>query len=362
MRGLLAPLLKLIAFIVVTVLATGILALTIANTGASGGDSLKAMISDVTGLNKGDDVRVSGVRIGSVTAIKLINGPGAQDAVAEVSMGLEKGRTLPEGSTATVKFRNLVGQRYIAMGRSDPNATQPLPNGAVIPLGRTAPALDLTVLFGGFKPLFQALDPGQVNQLSYEIIQVFQGEGGTVSSLISNTASLTNSIADKDKVIGELLTNLNSVLDTVNQRADKVSSLVISLQQLVSGLSQDRGAITSSISSLAQLADATSNLLKLARDPLKTSLAGLGDVSANLNANNVDVNKFLFDLPRKLDSINRLASYGSWFNFYLCSADVSVGTGGFVPPLPMPNSIPSLNLQLPIYTNTAPRCSAGGGQ
>ncbi len=195
MRGLLAPLLKLIAFIVVTVLVTGILALTIANIGASGGDSLKAMISDVTGLNKGDDVRVSGVRIGSVTEIKLINAPGAQDAVAEVSMGLEKGRTLPVGSTATVKYRNIVGQRYIAMGRSDPAATQPMPNGAVIPLDRTTPALDLTVLFGGFKPLFQALDPGQVNQLSYEIVQVFQGEGGTVSSLISSTASLTNSIA-----------------------------------------------------------------------------------------------------------------------------------------------------------------------
>ncbi|MEO9221975.1 MAG: MlaD family protein [Mycobacteriaceae bacterium] len=359
MRGLLGPLLKLIAFIVVTVLATGILGLTIANTGASGGDSFKAMISDVTGLNKGDDVRVSGVRIGSVTGIKLINGPGAKDAVAEVSMGMEKGRTLPEGSTVTVKFRNLVGQRYIAMGRSDPNATKPMPDGAVIPLDRTAPALNLTALFGGFKPLFQALDPGQINQLSYEIIQVFQGEGATVSSLVSSTASLTNSIADKDKVIGELLVNLNSVLDTVNQRADKVSSLVISLQQLVSGLAQDRGAITSSISSLADLTDATANLLKPAREPLKTSLAGLGDLSANLNTNNEELNKFLFNLPRKLDSITRLASYGSWFNFYLCSAGATVGTGGFVPPFELPNGIPTL--QLSVYTNSAPRCSAGGG-
>ncbi len=359
MRGLLAPLLKLIAFIVVTVLATGILALTIANSGAGGGNSIKAMMSDVTGLNVGDEVRVSGVRVGTVSGIKLVD-----KRVAEVSMGLEQGRTLPQGSTATVKYRNIVGQRYIAMGRSetgpnDSGTTQPMPDGAVIPLDHTAPALDLTVLFGGFKPLFQALDPGQVNQLSYEIVQVFQGEGGTVSSLISSTASLTNSIADKDKVIGELLTNLNSVLDTVNQRADKVSSLVISLQQLVSGLSQDRGAITSSISSLAELTDATANLLKPAREPLRTSLASLGDLSANLNANNADLNSFLFNLPRKLDSINRLASYGSWFNFYLCSANATLGTGGFVPPLALPNGIPSL--QLPIYTNTAPRCSPGGG-
>ncbi|MGZ6772842.1 MAG: MCE family protein, partial [Mycobacteriaceae bacterium] len=230
----------------VTLLATGVLAATIANSGAGGGVSIKAQFTDVTGLNLGDDVRVSGVKIGRVSNITLID-----KRIAEVSMDLENGRTLPEGSTATLRYRNIVGQRYVAMGRTDPNASMSMRAGDVIHTDRTYPALDLTVLFGGFKPLFQALDPTQVNQLSYEIIQVFQGEGGTVNSLIASTSSLTNSIADKDKVIGELLTNLNTVLDTVNQRADKVSSLVISLQQLVSGLSQDRGAITSSISSLA---------------------------------------------------------------------------------------------------------------
>lgn len=353
MRGLLAPLLKLVAFIVITLLATGMLAATIANSGAGGGVSIKAQFTDVTGLNVGDDVRVSGVKIGRVSNIALID-----KRVAQVSMDLEKGRTLPVGSTATLRYRNIVGQRYVAMGRTDPNASMSMRDGDVIRTDRTYPALDLTVLFGGFKPLFQALDPAQVNQLSYEIIQVFQGEGGTVSSLIASTSSLTNSIADKDKVIGELLTNLNTVLDTVNQRADKVSSLVISLQELVSGLSQDRGAITSSISSLAQLTDATAGLLKPMRDPLKTSLAALGDLSANLNANNDVVNKFLFDLPVKLDAIIRTATYGSWFNFYLCSADISVGLGGSVPPLVLPNGIPSL--ELPVYTNTAPRCYGKG--
>jgi len=353
MRGLLAPLLKLVVFIVVTVLATGVLAATIANSGSGGGTALKAVFTDVTGLNVGDDVRVSGVKIGRVSDIQV-----SDRTLAKVSMELEQGRTLPEGSTATLKYRNIVGQRYIAMGRSEPNATMPMHDGEVIPKDRTQPALDLTVLFGGFKPLFQALDPAQVNQLSYEIIQVFQGEGATVSSLVASTASLTNSIADKDKVIGELISNLNSVLDTVNQRADKVSSLVISTQQLVSGLSQDRGAITSAISSLATLTDVTAGFLKPVRDPLKTSLAALGDVSANLNANTDTVNKFLFDLPGKLDAIDRTATYGSWFNFYLCSANVSVDLTGSVPAGLLPNGL--TKVQLPAYTSTAPRCSSKG--
>jgi len=70
------------------------------------------------------------------------------------------------------------------------------------------------------------------------------------------------------------------------------------------------------------------------------------------------VNSFLSNLPRKLDAIDRTATYGSWFNFYLCSADINAGLGGSIPPLALPTGIPSL--QLPVYTNTAQRCYGKG--
>ncbi|WP_127784004.1 MCE family protein [Rhodococcus sp. X156] len=353
MKSLVPPLLKLGAFILITLLATGLLAATISNSGSGGGPAVKAVFTDVTGLNVGDDVRISGVKVGRVSKIKI-----KDKRLAEVNMDLEKNRTIPADATATLRYRNIVGQRYIAVGQGDSASSGSMADGGVIPVEQTEPAVDLTVLFGGFKPLFQALEPAQVNQLSYEIIQVLQGEGGTVNSLVANTATLTNSIADKDRVIGELIGNLNTVLDTVNQRSDKVSSLVVSLQQLVSGLSQDREAITSSISSLSQLADATTALLRPARSPLQSSIAALGDVSANLNRNEARVNTFLVNLPTKLDGVNRTASYGSWFNQYLCSADISFGLGGSVPPLALPTGIAST--QLPIYTNTAPRCYKQG--
>ena len=64
-------------------------------------------------------------------------------------------------------------------------------------------------------------DPKDVNKLSYEIIQVLQGEGGTIDSLLAHTASLTTTIAGKDEVIGQVIDNLNAVLDTVNARGDQ---------------------------------------------------------------------------------------------------------------------------------------------
>src|SRR5262249_8265489 len=156
---------------------------------------------------------------------------------------------------------------------------------ATIPLSHTQPALDLTELFNGFKPLFQALSPDDVNQLSYGIIQVFQGEGGTIDSLLANTAQLTSTIADKDKVIGQVIDNLNTVLTTVNQHSAQLSSLIATTQQLVSGLAADRQPISDAIGSLGDLADTTAGLLDQGRAPLKDDIAGLGQLSHNLDAN-----------------------------------------------------------------------------
>ena len=89
---------------------------------------------------------------------------------------------------------------------------------ATIPTDRTFPALDLTVLFNGFKPLFAALTPADINKLSFEIVKIFQGEGDNIEGLLGNTASITQTLASRDKVIGELIDNLNDVLGTVASR------------------------------------------------------------------------------------------------------------------------------------------------
>ncbi len=110
-----------------------------------------------------------------------------------VTFDVDSDSALNQGTNATIRYRNLVGQRYIALTPGH-RARQRASPAATHPARAHAPALDLTVLFNGFKPLFAALSPDDVNKLSYEIIQVFQGEGGTVESLLQSTASVTNAL------------------------------------------------------------------------------------------------------------------------------------------------------------------------
>jgi phospholipid/cholesterol/gamma-HCH transport system substrate-binding protein len=338
-RNFVAPLVKMLLFAVVTVTLTALLGLTIANTTVGETSGYTARFTDATGLNVGDDIRMSGVRIGQVSEIAVY-----QDKYADVRFDVEASRTLPRSLTATIKYRNLIGQRYVSLGLGaggDPNAV--LRPGDVIPPERTRPALNLTVLFNGFRPLFEALDPTEVNKLAGELIQVLQGEGGTVDSVLAHTASLSNAIAGKDKVIGQVIDNLNTVLTTVNDRTTEVSGLIDQLQLLATGLAKQREPIGDAIDALGDLTGTTAGLLGQARPALKNDIAALGRLSSTLADHGDTVDKFLSGLPHKIRTINRVSSYGGWFNYFLCSASGRIGVSDLgitvdIPALPLPGT------------------------
>jgi phospholipid/cholesterol/gamma-HCH transport system substrate-binding protein len=338
-RNFVAPLVKMLLFTAITVTLTALLGLTIANTTVGPTSGYAARFTDATGLNVGDDIRMSGVRIGQVSAIEVYD-----NRLAEVRFDVEASRRLPRSLTATIKYRNLIGQRYVSLGLGaggDPNAV--LRPGDVLPPERTRPALNLTVLFNGFKPLFEALDPTEVNKLAAELIQVLQGEGGTIDSVLAHTASLTSTIAGKDQVIGRVIDNLNTVLTTVNDRTAEVSGLIDQLQLLATGLAQQRKPIGDAIGALGELTDTTAGLLGQARPALKDDIAALGTLSATLADHGDTVDKFLAGLPHKIQTINRVSTYGGWFNYYLCSASGRIGVSDLgvvvdLPALPVPGT------------------------
>lgn len=344
MRGLLAPLLKLIAFLLVTAMATYVLAATIANTSSGSTSTYYALFHDATGLLPGDDVRVSGVRVGSIEEIKLERQPGTENPatapfVARVKFSVSKSRSLTTWSQAKLRFRNLVGQRYLAVeeGSEVPGTAQAtLKAKATIPLSQTTDALDLSTLFAGFKPLFQGLDPSEINDLSMEIIQTLQGEGGTVDTLLQQTAQLTTAIANKDQAIGDLIDHLSSVLDTVGQRDAKLAELITQLQRWVSGLAADRKTIGDSITGINNLSSATAGLLQQARPQLKQDVVDLTGLAQTLNAGGSTIDGVLQRFPNKIATLTRTATYGSWFNFYMCSLGGTVTLPGNVKISPNP--------------------------
>jgi phospholipid/cholesterol/gamma-HCH transport system substrate-binding protein len=323
----LVPLAKFLALALVVAVGTTALGLTIANSQGGRTNDYRARFADAGGLLRGDDVRIAGVVVGRVTDIAIV-----ERNQAEVMFTVGDGTPVPASAEAAIYYRNLIGQRYLQLETGAGPLGVHLEPGATIPVERTRGPLNLTVLFNGFKPLFAALDPEQVNQLSLEIVQTLQGQGGTVRSLLAGTSSLTNTVAERDEVVGQVVDNLDVVLQTLNAGDDRVGELVASLQALVSGLNADRKPIGDAIVSVDRLARTTAGLLDDARPPLKDDIAALGRLSDNLERNDEVLDEYLRLLPRKLDTMSRAGSYASWFNFYLCGLE---GLNlRYTPPLP----------------------------
>jgi phospholipid/cholesterol/gamma-HCH transport system substrate-binding protein len=312
-------LVEVLTLTVVAVLCAVAMVITYGNVRYDDQVAYSAMFHDVSGLRADDDVRIAGVTVGTVKSVEV----DPQDMV-DVKFTVARRNPLLIGSQARIRYKNLIGQRYLELTEGTGPPRQ-LPANGVIPVTQTFPALDLDELYNGFAPLFDGLAPDQVNQLSGSLISVLQGQSGTVQGLLGSIGSFTASLADKDQVIGELITNLNSVLATVNQHDPQLADLVDQLQQLISGLAADRGPLGDSLTHIDSLTGTVAGLLDDARPALKGDIEQTRRVSSLINSDTDSLNTLFQHLPGYYQLLGRVGIYQQGFQFYLCGVQLKVG-------------------------------------
>jgi phospholipid/cholesterol/gamma-HCH transport system substrate-binding protein len=285
--------------------------------------SYRAVFTNVSGLKGGNFVRIAGVEVGKVEDMTL-----QKDGTVTVVFDIDKGLPLTEGTTAAVRYENLIGDRYLAL-ENGPGSVRKLQPGQMIPLQRTSPALDVDALIGGFRPLFRALDPDQVNALSGELLKVFQGQGGTISSVLTQTSALTTTLAGRDQLIGQVITNLNTVLGTFAARDGQFAEGLDKLSQLVQGLTERKTDIANGVAYINAAAASVTDLLTEARQPIKEAVVQTDRFAGQLEADHDYLDNLVKTLPDAYQVLARQGLYGDYFGFYLCDAILKLnGKGG----------------------------------
>jgi phospholipid/cholesterol/gamma-HCH transport system substrate-binding protein len=283
-----------------------------------------AIFKNGSGLKQGQFVRASGVEVGKVDSVKLLDGGGR----VQVDFNVDRSLQLFQGTTASIRYLNLIGDRYLELKRGDDNTK--LPAGGTIPIERTEPALDLDALIGGFRPLFRALDPQKINTIAQSIITIFQGQGGTINDILDQTASLTSALADRDQAIGEVVKNLNVVLATTVKHQQQFDDTLKNFQTLVSSLKDKADPIANSVADISDAAGSVSDLLGENRPLLQKTVTDLEIIQQPLVDQKDEVNDTLIKIPAALKIIGRAGGiYGDFFNFYAC--DVTLKLNGLQP-------------------------------
>jgi phospholipid/cholesterol/gamma-HCH transport system substrate-binding protein len=322
-RRMSAIIVRVVAFTAVCVLFTFTLIAVFGQFRFEDRTDYHAVFTNISGLKSGNFVRIAGVEVGKVGDLKL-----QHDGNVTIGFSVDKGVRLTEGTKAVVRYENLIGDRYLAL-EEGPGSPRRLPPGATIPLARTSPALDVDALIGGFRPLFRALDPDQVNALSGQLLRIFQGQGGTLASVLAQTSMLTSTLAGRSELITELITNLNTVLHTFATRDREFNDGLDKLSQFVNGLAERKDDISTGLAYINAAAGSVTNLLVQTRQPIKDVVHETDRMSGQVMADRDYVDNLLKQMPDIYQVLARQGLNGDYFGFYFCEVLMKVnGKGG----------------------------------
>lgn len=310
--------LKVSIFTVVMLLVAAGLVVVFGEFRFAAGNGYHATFSEASRLKAGQDVRIAGVPVGTVNAVKL-----NPDNTVDVSFDVNKRYQLYTSSMAKVRYENLVGDRYLEI-TSGPGELRKLPPGGTIAKENTQPALDLDALLGGLRPVLKGLDGAKVNEVSNAVIELLQGQGGALSNLLTSTGAFTQNLAARDQLIGDVITNLNTVLGTVDEKGAQFDASVDELQKLITGLAEGRDPIAGAIAPLASAENDLTDMLEKSRRPLQGVIENARPLAQRMDERKGDINKVIEPLAENYLRLNALGAYGSFFNIYYCSIRMKV--------------------------------------
>jgi phospholipid/cholesterol/gamma-HCH transport system substrate-binding protein len=299
-------------------LLTALLFVTFGQYRSGSTNGYSAVFSDASRLASGDTVRVAGVRVGTVTAVSL-----QSDDEILVEFNADRKVKLTTGTKAAIRYLNLTGDRYVDLV-DGPGSTKLLPPGGQIPVDRTEPALDLDLLLSGLKPVIKGLNAQDVNALTSSLVQVFQGEGGTINSLLAKTSSFTTTLADNNRTVEELIANLNTMLGTISKDGDQFSFVIDKLERLIAGLAKDRDPVGTAIASLDNGTASIADLLTQARPPLAGVVDELNRLAPNLESGRAYLDGALQRAPGNYRKLARIGTYGAFVQYYICELTIRV--------------------------------------
>lgn len=321
---------KLGIFTIVTLIITSWLAAIIGNFQFfSSPYTITAEFEDATGLLQGDVIKAAGVTIGRVEKIRV------EDGLAIVEMSIEEGTELPAGIAAEVRFRNLIGQRMIALVEDTEGAASGiLQGGALIPLEQTKPAFDLSVLFNGLRPLIRSTSPEDINIVTGEVLAALKGREDVTADLFTNLADISDTLASKDEELDVLLDGVNAVTSNLSTRDAQLRASLADLGSFLTDLSASREQLGQA---LVNLDVAANKLGQIVRDNDERIEGEIDDLAVLLDAiddRRGDLRKIVRRLPDFLTAVQRVTNYGEWGNQHLinvCKDDFGTCGQRFVP-------------------------------
>lgn len=249
----------------------------------------QALFTEAGGLAVGNDVRLSGMKVGAVSDVSLDKGK------ALVSFSIDGGITLGSTTTAHIRTGTLLGQRILTLESSGNGTMRPRD---VIPVSRTSSPYSLTEAVSDLTTNTAGTDTEGINQaldsLSATIDQIAPQLGPTFDAV----TRLSQSLNSRNDTLRSLLQSAASVTGVLAQRSQQLNTLILNANDLIGVLDDRRQAIVELLASVSALSSELSGLVADNEKVLAPTLQKLNSVTAMLERNRDAIGKALPGLAK----------------------------------------------------------------
>jgi phospholipid/cholesterol/gamma-HCH transport system substrate-binding protein len=249
-----------------------------------GGTEYSAEFTDASGLVSGEEVRVAGIKVGTVTDIKLGHGKPARVVVTFTVKGVDLGRD----STASIEVKTLLGQHYLGV---TPAGGGKLDDGALIPLARTSTPVNIVPAFQKLTTETQDIDTTAVASAFDALSETLTRTAPEMTKTLRGLSRLSRSVTVRDEQIRELFARTSQVSGIVADRDADIARLLTDTSTVLAELDRRRETITRIIDGTGSLARQLSGLVTDNRGQLAPALAKLNGVLAVLKANRTNLDQ-----------------------------------------------------------------------
>ena len=304
----LRTLLKVLAFVLLSVVFTIGLAIKIGNLQLfAHNNSYSAVFADAAGVFKGDDVKLAGVNVGRVTGTRIENGH------AVVDFTLSKDVKLSSDSIVAIRWRNVLGLRFLYVYPGS-GGGRVLRDGAVVPLSQTEDAGDIGQFLNELGPILRAIDPQKANAFLDAVNTALGGSEVAVRQLLTDGATLAGQLGTKDKEIGDLVANSSKIMAAYASQSGNLGRILDDLNTLGGKLAGITGQVDSLITNFADVQSQLDHVLKASHGNIDSTLSSLDAVLGTVHANKKELESTLCSIPLGVAPYYQTSSWGQWFN------------------------------------------------
>jgi phospholipid/cholesterol/gamma-HCH transport system substrate-binding protein len=295
----------------------------------NGGHTYHADFADAAGLKKGDDVRVAGVKVGTVTGVDLAG------AKVRVGLRVDSGIHVGTDSSAEIKIKTLLGQKYVAL--------TPAGSGMLasdIPLGRTETPLDVTEAFNGLGQRAGEIDTQQLAKAFDTLAATFKDTPPYVHSSLRGLERLSTSIASRDNELHALLARANGVTQTLASRDAQVAKLINDSNLILQTVYQQRTVVHKLLVDTAAVSKQLAGLVRDNRAVIGPALNNLHQTLRILQRNQDNLDATIHLAAPFIRDFTDVLGNGRWFETVLWNLPgglvngcTVLGGNKFCPPL-----------------------------